>query len=63
MKRNERNRVLGVWAAAVGVELHEGEDEGEEAGGEASHGEHEGEPAGVGVGALASGTAEDGKHQ
>ena len=59
----EPGRRLGSVAAAIGVELHEGEDEGEEACGEAPHGKHEGEPAEVCVGPLSSGTAEDGEHQ
>src|SRR5260370_29877459 len=48
----------GLWrggfglAAAVADELNSGEQQGEEAGGEASHGQHQREPAEIGVRAL-----------
>ena len=46
---------------AVGVELGEGEQEGEEAGRKAAHGEHEAEPAAVSVRPLMADAAEDGQ--
>ena len=50
----------GVLAAAVAEELHDGQEEGEEARREAAQRQYEGEPAGVSVRALTAYTAEDG---
>ena len=47
------------WAAVLPDEFCDGENERQQAGGKAAHGEHQGEPAGVGVWALVTYAAEE----
>lgn len=56
-------RRFGLVAAEVAGQFGEGQEEGEDAGGEASHGDHEGQPAAVGVGSLLADAAEGEVHE